>query len=464
MKKKQILAMGMSAALLCAGSALAADAEKAPTAPVKVESEKAATGTEAAEVQMGVRIGAMVSVTSVQKEADGYKSMLVKTEKDEEIQLNLDEKTLVVNNETGVPSAIDEIKAGDKVFVYYSPAMTRSLPPQSACELILVNVGDKTPASLHEVGTVNREEYGKSAITTAAGDMIIRVDGKTTMTALKTKNVVTNEELTEGTRFLAWYDVVAMSYPGQAYTAKLVVLPTMAAEQPDTAPETEKEPAIVLEAGKNEASDKEKAESVKEKLNPAEKVEETKPEETKPEETKPEETKPEETKPEETKPEETKPEETKPEETKPEETKPEETKPEETKPEETKPTEATELTVVAGGKTLATKASVKDGKAIIAVREVAETLGFKVDYVQKDGKEYVTLKNDTRTMTLEIGVDSYVSAPSKEDMVGMAAPVNYGVAPYIVEGRTYAAAQLFEAMMGFDVAVKGDTVTISAKK
>lgn len=434
MKKKQILAMGMSAALLCAGSALAADAEKAPTAPVKVESEKAATGTEAAEVQMGVRIGAMVSVTSVQKEADGYKSMLVKTEKDEEIQLNLDEKTLVVNNETGVPSAIDEIKAGDKVFVYYSPAMTRSLPPQSACELILVNVGDKTPASLHEVGTVNREEYGKSAITTAAGDMIVRVDGKTTMTALKTKNVVTNEELTEGTRFLAWYDVVAMSYPGQAYTAKLVVLPTMAAEQPDTAPETEKEPAIVLEAGKNEASDKEKAESVKEKLNPAEKVEETKPEETKPEETKPE------------------------------ETKPEETKPEETKPEETKPTEATELTVVAGGKTLATKASVKDGKAIIAVREVAETLGFKVDYVQKDGKEYVTLKNDTRTMTLEIGVDSYVSAPSKEDMVGMAAPVNYGVAPYIVEGRTYAAAQLFEAMMGFDVAVKGDTVTISAKK
>ena len=443
MKKKQILAMGMSAALLCAGSALAADAEKAPTAPVKVESEKAATGTEAAEVQMGVRIGAMVSVTSVQKEADGYKSMLVKTEKDEEIQLNLDEKTLVVNNETGVPSAIDEIKAGDKVFVYYSPAMTRSLPPQSACELILVNVGDKTPASLHEVGTVNREEYGKSAITTAAGDMIVRVDGKTTMTALKTKNVVTNEELTEGTRFLAWYDVVAMSYPGQAYTAKLVVLPTMAAEQPDTAPETEKEPAIVLEAGKNEASDKEKAESVKEKLNPAEKVEETKPEETK------------------TGGDQTGGDEARGNQTGGDHGEPSRRRPE---PEETKPTEATELTVVAGGKTLATKASVKDGKAIIAVREVAETLGFKVDYVQKDGKEYVTLKNDTRTMTLEIGVDSYVSAPSKEDMVGMAAPVNYGVAPYIVEGRTYAAAQLFEAMMGFDVAVKGDTVTISAKK
>ncbi|MDO4669627.1 MAG: hypothetical protein Q4A63_07395, partial [Butyricicoccus pullicaecorum] len=239
MKKKQILAMGMSAALLCAGSALAADAEKVPATPVKTDSEKVVTGTETPEVQMNMRIGAMVSVTSVQKEADNYKFMLVKTEKGEEIQLNLDEKTLVVNNETGVPAAMDEIKAGDKVFVYYSPAMTRSLPPQSACDLILVNVGDKTPASLHEVGTVNREEYGKTAITTAAGDMIIRVDGKTAMSALKTKDTVTAESLTAGTRFLAWYDVVAMSYPGQAYTEKLVVLPTVAAEQEGAVPETE---------------------------------------------------------------------------------------------------------------------------------------------------------------------------------------------------------------------------------
>ena len=404
MKKKQILAMGMSAALLCAGSALAADAEKVPATPVKTDSEKVVTGTETPEVQMNMRIGAMVSVTSVQKEADNYKFMLVKTEKGEEIQLNLDEKTLVVNNETGVPAAMDEIKAGDKVFAYYSPVMTRSLPPQSACELILVNVGDKTPASLHEVGTVNREEYGKTAITTAAGDMIIRVDGKTAMSALKTKDTVTAESLTAGTRFLVWYDVVAMSYPGQAYTEKLVVLPTVAAEQEGAVPETEE----------TNAAEAAETETAMEELKPA--------------------------------------------------VKPEETKPEETKPEETKPTEATELTVVAGDKTLATKASVKDGKAVIAVREVAEALGFDVDYVQKDGKEYVTIKNDTRTMTLEIGVDSYVSVPSKEDMVGMAAPEKYGVAPYIVEGRTYAAAELFEAMMGFEVEVKDDTVTISVKK
>lgn len=387
MKKKQILAVGMTAAMLCAGSALAADAEKAPVKPVTlVKSEGAVTGADTAEAQLAVRMGAMVSVTSVQKEAEAYKFMLVKTEDGQEIQLNLDAQTLVVNNETGVPAALEEIKVGDKVFVYYSPAMTRSLPPQSACELILVNVGEKTPASLHEVGTVKKDAAGKSAITTAAGDMIISVDGKSAISDLKTKNVVTVDSLTEGTRFLAWYDVVAMSYPGQAYTEKLVVLPALP-----------KEDAMQT-------------------LTPATPVENT------------------------------------------------EAKPaEEQKPEE-KPAEESECTVVANGKELTTKATVKDGKAIIAVREVAEALDCKVDYEQKDGKEYVTIQNDTRKMTLEIGQDLYASTPSKEGMVGTAAPSKYGIAPYIVEGRTYAAVDLFEALIGFDVEVKDGTVTITAKK
>lgn len=462
MKKKQILAMGMSAALLCAGSVLAADAEKTPVEPVKAEGEKVVTGTDAtkaSEVQMNVRMGAMVSVTSVQKEADAYKSMLVKTEKGEEIQLNLDAMTLVVNNETGVPAAMDEIKAGDKVFVYYSPAMTRSLPPQSACELILVNVGDKTPASLHEVGTVNREEYGKSAITTAAGDMVVRVDGKTAMTALKTKNIVTAEDLTEGTRFLAWYDMVAMSYPGQAYTEKLVVLPTVVQPELIVTPEAAKEQAEAAKKAEETKAEVAKTETAMEELKPAEKTEKPKAEEAKAEAAKTEtamKLEPAE------KTEEPKAEETKTE-TAMEELKPAE-KVEEPKAEETKPVEATELTVVAGDKTLATKASMKDGKAVIAVREVAEAMGFQVDYAQKDGKEYVTIQNDMRKMTLEIGADSYVSVPAKEGMVGMAAPAKYGVAPYIVEDRTYAAAELFEAMIGFDVEVKDATVTITAKK
>ncbi len=383
MKKNRILAMGLSAALLCTSSAFAAEMAKVEVEPAAAaDLENVGVTTEKAQL---VRMGEMATVKAVQTE-DKMQSVLVKTEK-EEIQLNVDEQTFVVNNETGVPASLADLKAGDKVFVYYSPAMTRSLPPQAACELILVNVGDKTPASLHEVGTVTKEEDGKYAITTLAGDMIIRTDDKTAISDVKTKNILKAEDLTKGTRFLAWYDMVAMSYPGQAYTEKLVVLPQTGdvSELSVISKETTQKTAQELED-----------------LTPA-------------------------------------------------------------KPTE-KPTEGAELTVVANGKTLAGKASMKDGKAVIAVRETAEALGCKVSYAQEDGKEFVTIENETRKMTLEIGKDLYISAAVKEGVVGMTAPATYGVAPYIVDGKTYAPADLFEALVGFDTAVKDGTVTISAKK
>lgn len=377
MNKKQILAMGLSAALLCTGSAFAIEAETTKVENTKpIQQEGSEQGTEAQEAQL-VRVGEMASVTSVQKEADMISSMLVKTEAGQEIQLNLDMHTMVVNNKTGVPATLGEIKAGDKVFVYYSPAMTRSLPPQAACELILVNVGDKIPASLHEVGTVTKEEDGKYAIATQAGDMIIRADSKTAISDARTKNVIKAEDLTKGTRFLAWYDMVAMSYPGQAYTEKIVVLPAVPATveiiDTETVSKTEVAPETMIEKAKSDES---------------------------------------------------------------------------------------ELKVAA----YVTKAEMKDGKAVIAVRKAAEVLGCKVSYEQKDGKEFVTIENDTRKMTLEIGQDLYVSASSKEGMVGMTAPEKYGVAPYIADGVTYAPADMFKALVGFDVEVKDGTVTISAKK
>ncbi len=421
MKKKQILAMGLSAALLCAGSAFAAEAETAKVENTKPVDEKTSEATETQEAQLNVRMGEMVSVTSIQENSGVDDFMLVKTAEGQEIQLNLGAQTLVVNNETGVPATLKDIKAGDKVFAYYSPAMTRSLPPQSACELILVNVGDKTPASLHEVGTVAKEESGKRAITTLAGDMIIRVDDKTAMSDLKTKNIVTSDDLVEGTRFLAWYDVVAMSYPGQAYTEKLIGLPAL-----PTVEET-----ADAEATNEAVTAKEKTEQKMEELTPAKEAE--KAEEPKAEE-------------------------------KTEQKMEELTPAKEAEKPEDKPAQETELTVSAGGKILASKASVKDGKAVIAVREAAEALGCKVSYEQKDGKEFVTIENDTRKMTLEIGQDLYVSASNKDGVVGMTSPEKYGIAPYIVEDRTYAPADLFKALVGFEVEVKDGTVTISAKK
>lgn len=374
MKKKQILAMGLSAVLACSSVAFAADLAAAETTAPAADNTAATetTTTAVPQVKESFRTGSMATVSKINLDGETVSSILVKTTDEQEIQLNLSADTLIVNNETGAAAALSDIKEGDKIYAYYSKAMTRSLPPQSACELILVGVGENTPASLHEVGTVSTNEEGMTEVLTADGSMIIRMDDKTTYAPYKTKNIVTKADLTEGTRFLAWYDIVAMSYPGQAYTQKVVILPAAATEETATETQATRE------------------------------TEQTAP-------------------------------------------------------------ETTELTIVAGGKTLEVKGEMKDGVAVVPVRAAAEALGCTVSYEQKDGKEYVTVENDTRSMTLEIGTDNYVSTTKIEDAVGMTAPAQYGVAPYIVDGTTYAAADLFKALVGFDVVTEAGTVTITAQ-
>lgn len=374
MKKKQILAMGLSAVLACSSVAFAADVATAETTAPAADNTAATetTTTAVPQVKESFRTGSMATVSKINMDGETVSSILVKTTDEQEIQLNLGADTLIVNNETGAATALSDIKEGDKIYAYYSKAITRSLPPQSACELILVGVGENTPASLHEVGTVSTNEEGMTEVLTADGSMIIRMDDKTTYAPYKTKNIVTKADLTEGTRFLAWYDIVAMSYPGQAYTQKVVILPAAATEE--TATETQA-----------------------------------------------------------------------------------------TRETEQTAAETTELTIVAGGKTLEVKGEMKDGVAVVPVRAAAEALGCTVSYEQKDGKEYVTIKNDTHSMTLEIGTDNYVSTTKIEDAVGMTAPAQYGVAPYIVDGTTYAAADLFKALVGFDVVTEAGMVTITAQ-
>lgn len=374
MKKKQILAMGLSAVLACSSVAFAADATAAETTTPVADNTAATetTTTAVPQVKESFRTGSMATVSKINMDGETVSSILVKTTDEQDIQLNLSADTMIVNNETGAAAALADIKEGDKIYAYYSKAMTRSLPPQSACELILVGVGENTPASLHEVGTVSANDQGMTEVLTADGGMIIRMDDKTTYAPYKTKNIVTKADLTEGTRFLAWYDIVAMSYPGQAYTQKVVILPAAATEETATETQATRE------------------------------TEQTAP-------------------------------------------------------------ETTELTIVAGGKTLEVKGEMKDSVAVVPVRAAAEALGCTVSYEQKNGKEYVTVENDTRSMTLEIGTDNYVSTTKIEDAVGMTAPAQYGVAPYIVDGTTYAAADLFKALVGFDVVTEAGTVTITAQ-
>lgn len=353
MKKKQILAMGMSAVLLCTSVAFAAPSTQAST----VGQQQPVTMPAAKE---SFRLGSMATV----KEMQDSESILVTTEQGQDILLKLNEDTKVVDNETGNLASMQDIQVGDEIFVYYSAIMTRSLPPQSVCELILTHIEkDKTAASLHEVGTITKEEDGKTAILTADGGMIVRVDDQTKFMPLGTKEVVTVDDLKEDTRFLAWYDIVLTSYPGQTYSNRIVILPTVQSTEQSGETKTRTKRGVSVD-----------------------------------------------------------------------------------------------------GKVMNTEGEMINGVAVIPVRVVAEALGCTVSYEQKNGKEFVTVENDTRKMTLEIGQDLYVSTTKIENAVGMTAPVSYQVAPYIQNDTVYAAAEMFEALVGFDVSVDDQMISITTKK
>ena len=149
MKKKQILAMGLSAVLACTSLPAAFAADESTQVPAAEQPAATDTAAEPAEqATKSFRLGSMATVTEAMLETSGvYPYLLVETDDDQQIRLNLSDNTLVVDNETGLAANLSDIQVGDRIFAYYSAVMTRSLPPQSACELILVNVGDNTPAS-----------------------------------------------------------------------------------------------------------------------------------------------------------------------------------------------------------------------------------------------------------------------------------------------------------------------------
>ena len=147
-------------------------------------------------------------------------NILVKNEQTE-IQFNLDEKTWLVDGEKGTTIDLADLK-GKEVVVAHSMATTRSLPPQSYAYAV-VTKGEVTP-NYAIVEAVEAGKDGAVRLTTNNGGMWVTVTEKADIKPLATKDIVTLEDLQPGAQVILYYDIVALSYPGQAYTDRVVLL------------------------------------------------------------------------------------------------------------------------------------------------------------------------------------------------------------------------------------------------
>ncbi len=226
MNMKRTMAAVLSAAMvLTAGAAaLAADNTTAntPAAQQTVAVDPAQTAP--------YRLGAQATVTALDLTGE-HPSITIETTDKQILQLNVSAETVVLDTKTGIAASLSEVKKGDQIYAYYSPAMTRSIPAQTACEAIVINLEkDHSAAKLLTAESVTQNVDGSVTVLAENGTLLLTVPADAAVAPYRTKNVVKNTDIRMGTRFFAWYDVVALSMPGQASTAKAVILPQQETE------------------------------------------------------------------------------------------------------------------------------------------------------------------------------------------------------------------------------------------
>ncbi len=222
MKFKRILTLALAAAVL-SGSALAAEPIKAvPVSTGLPGTEQSAYEVNRRNDDASVRVWGTVrelGENSVyienSNDTDPYRKIMVKVSGD----------TAIVDAVTGTAKTFADLKLGETLYAYVSPAMTRSLPPQSVARLVICNIpsdlGIPTYAQVEYV--TEREGGGISAL--VSGAMILHLDDKTELVSYGGGAAPALSDIKPGMMVLSWYQMVALSYPGQASPSRVMVFP-----------------------------------------------------------------------------------------------------------------------------------------------------------------------------------------------------------------------------------------------
>lgn len=435
MKNKKIIA-GVLCAAVCTTSMAAFAAEAQETAK-----HDAAVLQPAA---MRTHIGAFAVVKEVQEG-----SILVDLENKElgaalETVLIISEETYVIDHETGLAASVHDLKKDDKIFVYHSPASTRSLPPQTPTYVILTNVDEnKSVAAFIDVEKVQDQAQGVSAYS-ADGEYIIHFTEDTAVSPYKTRNIVTYADITAGDQVLAWFDLVQESLPAQATAHKAVLL--LDAQEPATEDDAEALENISVcefirlvvtqicgelptlmdthyampymqkakELGLIDGSKYETFETwnqkisrgeIKHLLNNAAAA-----------------------------------------------------------GYELDIDACNDLLVrsiaVNGTELSGAEAAVRNGKIMLPLRDVCEALGFEV--LWNGATSSAEINDGTVKSTIQIGFDNYFKASARA--IGLTAPQQYGVAPALIDGKTYVPSAFFELLYSNPEAVSVENHILNIQK
>lgn len=140
-----------------------------------------------------------------------------------QIILNVTEDTLIPDAVSADVKTVEDIGTDEVLYAYVSPAMTRSLPPMSNAELIFCDIpSDIGVPEYAEVVSITTGEDGKVSPETNR-DIIYHLGEETEIADFATGESIDASAIEEGSKVIAWYQIVLQSLPAQTTPTKIVV-------------------------------------------------------------------------------------------------------------------------------------------------------------------------------------------------------------------------------------------------
>lgn len=174
-----------------------------------------------ASSQVGTMIErSVLSTTGEIKEIREGRIQVVGTGAYQEIVLNIQDSTHILSGIDGTPIPLTNLKQGEAITAYYSPKVTRSLPPQGNAVALIVGKPDKGNAGMY-LKVAKIMQQGENA-----GIKVLCTNGDRLVTL--SPDIVNTSAIKAGSELIVWYDVMTMSMPGQAGATKAVLLPVKA--------------------------------------------------------------------------------------------------------------------------------------------------------------------------------------------------------------------------------------------
>ena len=217
MRKERIAALTLSAALAFGISVPALAVERGPENVVPtLISQQEAEPLPDSMLYYGTISGVF------RDEADVVTKVQMTSESKGEMVFHISENTLYVDAGKHCAADASLLEEGAGLYVFHSPVMTMSLPPQTAAMVFVGNMPmDMGCPMYHEIEAVEKRDDA-TVVTTDNGGLELYMTDETDVSAYAKDG---STELKEGGHVMAWYSVVTDSLPGQTHPTYVMVLP-----------------------------------------------------------------------------------------------------------------------------------------------------------------------------------------------------------------------------------------------